>query len=227
VRANATVGDAATGTAVASAREAASAGYGCVKLKVGARPLEADLDRVHAVRDALDPDVAVRVDANAAWDRDAADRAVRALAGVVDYVEQPLGGGDVPGHAALRGRGARIAVDESLVAAGVDEVLGSAAADVLVLKPMALGGVDRAFDVAARARARGVDVVVTTTVDAAVARAGATHLAAAIPDVPPCGLATGSLLASDLAPAPVVSDGAVVVPTGPGLGDVFDDLRSD
>jgi o-succinylbenzoate synthase len=226
VRANATVGDDGADATVAAAREAVAAGFDCLKLKAGARPLEADLDRVRAVRAALDPDVALRVDANGAWEPGAAARAVRALDGVVAYVEQPLGGGDVPGHAALRGRGAPVALDESLVAAGADELLRAGAADVLVVKPTALGGVDRALDVAARARARDVDVVVTTTVDAAVARAGATHLAAAVPDVPACGLATGSLLASDLAPVPVASAGRVAVPPGAGLGDAFDDRRS-
>jgi len=52
-----------------------------------------------------------------------------------------------------------------------------------------------------------------------VARAGAVHLAASIPGVGPCGLATGSMLRSDLAPDPAtVEDGTVTVPQGPGLG---------
>ena len=65
----------------------------------------------------------------------------------------------------------------------------------------------------------------TTTVDAVVARVGAVHVAAAIPDVPACGLATGSMLASDLAPDPApVADGSVSVPEGPGLGAGLDPL---
>jgi L-alanine-DL-glutamate epimerase-like enolase superfamily enzyme len=92
---------------------------------------------------------------------------------------------------------------------------------------MVVGGVDRALAVATRAREAGVDAVVTTTVDAAVARAGAVHLAAAVPDVPACGLATGSLLSSDVAPDPApVADGTASVPPDPGLaGEAFDGLR--
>jgi L-alanine-DL-glutamate epimerase-like enolase superfamily enzyme len=61
-------------------------------------------------------------------------------------------------------------------------------------------------------------------VDAVVARTAAVHVAAAIPDVPACGLATGSLLADDLYPDPApVENGSVVVPDGPGLaGAAFD-----
>ena len=84
---------------------------------------------------------------------------------------------------------------------------------------MALGGVDRAREAARRARAVGVEVVVTTTIDAVVARTAAVHLAASLPDVPACGLATAELLADDLAPDPApVENGRVRVPQNPGLG---------
>jgi o-succinylbenzoate synthase len=224
---NATVGDADPTATAASAREAVDGGYGTLKVKVGARSLEADLDRLDAVREAVGKGPTLRADANGAWDRETATAAVDALAARdVAYVEQPLPAGDLEGHAAIRGRGVGVALDES-VAADADAVLAADAADVVVLKPMALGGVDRAFEVAERARAAGVRAVVTTTVDAAVARAGAVHLAAALPSPPACGLATGELLADDVAsdPAPV-RDGVVAVPAGPGLaGAAFDDLR--
>jgi L-alanine-DL-glutamate epimerase-like enolase superfamily enzyme len=69
--------------------------------------------------------------------------------------------------------------------------------------------------------------VVTTTIDAVVARTAAVHVAAAIPEIAPCGLATGSLLADDLAADPVtISEGAASVPTSGGLcGSGFDSLR--
>jgi L-alanine-DL-glutamate epimerase-like enolase superfamily enzyme len=105
-------------------------------------------------------------------------------------------------------------------------VLAADAADVLVLKPMALGGPDRTLDAARAARDAGADAVVTTTIDGVVARLGALHVAAAVPEVPACGLATGSLLAEDLAPDPApVRDGSMAVPGGPGLaGDALDSL---
>ena len=106
-------------------------------------------------------------------------------------------------------------------------MLDAGAADAVVLKPMALGGPDRALAAALRARRAGVEPVVTTTIDAVVARTAAVHVAAAIPDVSPCGLATGALLDEDLAPDPCpIADGSLPVPSGAGLaGRAFDELR--
>ncbi|QLG62118.1 mandelate racemase/muconate lactonizing enzyme family protein [Halorarum salinum] len=249
VPANATVGDGPVAETVAAAESAVAAGFRTLKVKVGARPLAEDLERIEAVADAVGatpPDAAsdgasvgedadaddatatLRADANGAWDRETATRALRTLEGVVAYVEQPLSAGDLAGHAALRGVGAPVALDESLAACGPFAALAADAADALVLKPMAIGGLERAAAVARAAARRGVDPVVTTTVDAAVARAGAVHLAAAIPGGAERahGLATGDLLAADVADDPVpVVDGRVAVPDGPGLaGEAFEGL---
>jgi len=219
VPANATVGDADADETAERVRAAAAAGFDCVKVKAGARSLDADLARVGAARDAA-PDVALRVDANAAWDRETAARAFDALADLdVADVEQPLDAADLDGHASLRGGEVGVAVDESVVSRGLDAVLDADAADVVVLKPMALGGPDRAYEAGERARRAGVAPVVTTTFDAVYARTAAVHVAAALSPIPPCGLATADALATDLAPDPApVTDGAVVVPQGKGNG---------
>jgi o-succinylbenzoate synthase len=238
---NATVGDGTPDEAAAEARRAVDEGFDCLKLKVGARDVDADVERVRAVREAVGDAVALRADANGAWDRETARRALDALAPFdLAYVEQPLPASDLDGLAALcggdggegtdgaaGGETVPIAADESVAAAGIDAVLDADAADAVVLKPMALGGPDRALAAALRARSQGVDPVVTTTIDAVVARTAAAHVAAAIPDVAPCGLATGSLLDEDLAPDPYpVADGRMAVPSGPGLaGGAFDGLR--
>ena len=233
---NATVGDGSPEETAAEARRAVEAGFDCLKLKVGARGVDADVERVRAVREAVGDEIGLRADANGAWDRETARRALDALADFdLAYVEQPLPAADLDGLAALRGRdrpggadgGVPIAADESVAARGIDAVLDAGAADAVVLKPMALGGPDRALSAALRARSAGVDPVVTTTIDAVVARTAAVHVAAAIPDVSPCGLATGSLLDVDLAPDPCpIDDGRIAVPSGPGLaGGAFDDLR--
>ncbi|WP_423751584.1 o-succinylbenzoate synthase [Salinirarus marinus] len=224
---NATVGGDDVGETVAAASRADANGFDCLKLKVGVGGLDADVDRVRAVRDAVGDEVTLRLDANGSWDRETAGRAVDALADFdVAYVEQPLPADDLDGHADLRGRGVEIALDESLAARSLETVLARDAADVVILKPMVLGGPVEATDAADRARSAGVDPVVTTTVDAAPARTAAVHVAATIPDVRPCGLGTGALLDADVAPDPApVVDGAATVPEGPGTaGDAFDSL---
>lgn len=221
---NATIGDGPAAETVAAALDAVAEGYDCLKCKVGARPVSEDAERIRAVREAVGPAVELRADANAAWSREEARTALDALADAgVAYVEQPLAADDIAGHAALREGNAGIALDETLAARSVADALAADAADVVVLKPMALGGLDRALEAAREARRAGVEPVVTTTVDGVVARTGAVHLAAAIPDRPACGLATGDLLAGDLGPDPApVADGYARVPRESGLGVTVD-----
>jgi len=224
---NATVGDADRETTVDRAAAAVDRGFDCLKCKVGARPLDEDVTRVRAVREAVGDGVALRLDANGAWTREDAERALERFEPLdVAYVEQPVPADDLAGLADLRGNGVDIAIDEGLVEHSMADVFDADAADVAVLKPMVLGGPGNAQTLALRARDRGIEPVVTTTVDAVVARTAAVHVAAAIPDVAPCGLATADMLAADLTddPAPV-SDGSIAVPQDPGLGVDADEVR--
>lgn len=219
---NATIGAGSPDEAAAAAREAVDEGFRCLKLKVGVGTVREDAERVERVRDAIDWAAAVRADANGAWDRERARAAFDEFAlRDVAYVEQPLAPDDLDGHAALRREavGVGVALDESLRTATIDEVTAAGAADVAVLKPMVLGGVDRARRAALRARREGVTPIVTTTVDAVVARTAAVHLAASIPGIDPCGLATADRLAEDIGPDPAPVDcGDIAVPQGDGLG---------
>jgi o-succinylbenzoate synthase len=216
---NATVGDAdprATADAVAAAVDD---GFAVVKVKVGARSLAADRERLETVRDGAG-EVTLRVDANGAWDLATAREAVDMLAKLdVALVEQPLPADDLLEHAELRGRGVDVALDESLRRYDVGEVVRADAADTVVVKPMVHGGPRRARTVAMRARGAGFDPIVSNTVDAVLARTAAVHVAASIPQVPVSGLATADRLAGDLAPDPCgVRAGAIRVPQAPGLG---------
>ena len=88
-----------------------------------------------------------------------------------------------------------IAADESVNnLTQLQQVINAQAADIIILKPMALGGIITAYRAAAIAFNAGLDVVVTTTIDGAIARQAAFDLAAALPIKRACGLATGHLL---------------------------------
>ena len=187
------------------------AGSGCrtAKVKVAERgqTLADDLARCEAVRDALGPAGRLRVDANGAWDLDAAGRAVRALDRFdLEYVEQPCAA--VEDLAALRVRLARsgrpvpVAADESIRRAEDPyRVVALDAADVAVLKVAPLGGVRAALEVAERI---GLPVVVSSAVETSVGLAAGVALAAALPELPyACGLATIGLLADDVVTEPL------------------------
>lgn len=221
---NATIGDGSPTETAREATEAVERGFDCCKLKVGRRAVEDDIERVRRTRESVGADVELRVDANEAWTYDEATTALEAFADLgVSLLEQPLPAGALEGHADLRshdgGEGVAIALDEGLLEHGVDTICEAEAADAVVLKPMALGGVDVARKVAAWVQELEITPIVTTTIDAVVARTGAVHLAASIPDIPACGLATGELLAEDLGRDPVLLEkGSAVVPQAKGLG---------
>lgn len=219
---NATIGDAPVAETANEVAAAVDRGFDCCKLKLGRRHLEDDLERVRRAREVAGGGVELRVDANGAWSFDEATRALETLAAVdVAVLEQPLPAGALEGHADLRGRttDVQIALDEGLLEHGVDTICDAGAADAVVLKPMALGGIDVARKVAAWVQELEIEPIVTTTIDAVVARTAAVHLAASIPDVPASGLATAELLAEDLGRDPVLLDrGSAVVPQTKGIG---------
>jgi o-succinylbenzoate synthase len=190
---------------------------GCTTAKVkvaaaGQTPAE-DEERLRAVRDALGPAGRIRVDANGAWDVDAAagrlsryDRA----AGGLEYAEQPCR--TVEDLAAVRRRvDIPIAADESIRRAGDPlRVATLHAADVAVLKVQPLGGVRACLRIADQI---GLPVVVSSALETSVGIAAGVALAAALPELPyACGLATVGLLAADVVADPLVAvDGALPV----------------
>ncbi|NDL57567.1 o-succinylbenzoate synthase [Phytoactinopolyspora mesophila] len=178
-------------------------GSGCstAKVKVADHPdsLPEDLARVEAVRDALGPGGAVRVDANGVWDVDAAVTHIRRLdaaAGGLEYVEQPCP--TIEDLAAVRRRvDVRIAADESIRRAEDPmRVAVAGAADIAVIKCTPLGGVRRALQVA---EAAALPCVVSSALETSVGLSAQLALAGALPDLDfACGLGTLALLDGDV-----------------------------
>jgi L-alanine-DL-glutamate epimerase-like enolase superfamily enzyme len=209
----------------AAAREAAravAAGHRTVKLKLDGRE---DLARASAVRDAVGPGVALRLDANALWpDVDAAAEALAAFAPLApEFFEQPVGG--LEPLAALQPRVPfPLAADEALVDANACDRALAAGLRVLVLKPMWRGGLLAARALAARAQAAGARVVLSSALDRGVGTAGVLHLAASL-SAPGCvGLGTAGLFADGGALEGLVPTGGKLdVPVTPGLGALCHD----
>jgi o-succinylbenzoate synthase len=208
--------------AAIEARRAVGDGFETLKLKVGAGDPGEDCARVRAVRAAVGNEAELRLDANGAWDADLAIAILRELDGAnLELAEQPVAPADVAGLARVRAAVlVPIAADESIAdPARAAAVLEQRAADTLVLKPAVLGGLRASLALAARARAAGVRVFVTTGLDGAIARAAALALAAALPGpLPACGLATGAWLAEDIGAGPEPKDGSLELCEEPGLG---------
>ena len=197
------------------------------KHRTGTLPVDEDLERLAALRDAC-PASELRVDVNGAWDE-------RTVAGIlprlaeqrIDLLEQPLPGEATAAMARIRAMTPfPVAADESLaLPGGLAAVLNAQAADLLVLKPMVLGGLRMAHALARHAAGSGVASIATTTFDSSIGTAAALHLAAALPGFQFAhGLSTGEHLAADLVTTPIVpSAGALRLLDRPGLGVELDE----
>jgi o-succinylbenzoate synthase len=229
VAVNALVTGADASTVEQSAARAVAQGFTTFKLKVAALSLAKDVERVRALRTTIGPSHAIRLDANGAWSEAQATRALDTLAEHgIEYVEQPAPANDLAALRRLRERKSiPVAADEAIRSlADAREIIELAAADCLVIKPAVLGGLRPAMDVAAAAHRGGLSHVVTSFLDSAIGERAALHLAASVPGMPgPCGVATRSLFAADVAALADAVQGRMKVPDSAGLGIAPSSLR--
>ncbi|MFL5356935.1 mandelate racemase/muconate lactonizing enzyme family protein [Archangium sp.] len=185
VHVNALLGAPSPEALAQEAQRAVAEGYETLKIKVAGRPLSEDIARLQAVREAVGPAVRLRVDANGAWKESEAGAALEALSAYgLELCEQPVAPEEYEALARLSERApCPLAADESLAIPEVLRVLldRPSTVKVLVLKPMVLGGLLPTLAVAREAASRGLEAYVTSSLDGVIARAGAAHLAAALP----------------------------------------------
>ncbi|MCI0569670.1 MAG: hypothetical protein L0Y66_02880 [Myxococcaceae bacterium] len=221
---NALLPDADPRALAAAGARAVEQGFRTLKVKVAARPLDEDLARLRALRESVGPEVRIRIDANGGWTVKDALRALERLGEVgLELCEQPVPARDVAGLAALRNRvPCAVAADESLaVPAQARAVLDSGAADVLVLKPMVLGGLLSTLALAVEGARSGMEAYVTSSLDGPVARAGAAQVAAVFPEgvsKRASGLAVGHLFVDEPLHPYVPAGGEITLPDAPGFG---------
>ncbi len=219
VSVNRTIAAADRSGAALEAAQARAEGYETVKVKVG---IGDDAGRLAAVRAFAGPQMAIRIDANGAWEPAEAAATLQALEPVgIELCEEPVHG--LQGVAALRElTEIPLAIDESAEdPMALDE---PRSADLACLKIARCGGITATIAATARARAAGYEVYLASTLDGPLGIAAALHAAAVIGPVRACGLATLGLFAAidepDGFPDPLpIRGGTIAVPAGSGLGE--------
>jgi O-succinylbenzoate synthase len=176
------------------------------KVKVGEN-LSEDIVRLARIR-SLGRDINIRIDVNGLWSvKDALTNlyAFYEEVGPFEYVEQPCATIEelrelkASIHIPLK-----IAVDEAVRKAQDPFAINlDGAADIVILKVQPLGGIERAHEIAQHHK---LPVVVSSALESAVGINYGLELAASFEDMNfDCGLATGSLLNSDVAHLPIVN----------------------
>ncbi|WP_375773804.1 o-succinylbenzoate synthase [Archangium gephyra] len=224
VHVNALLGAASPEALAQEARRAVAEGYETLKLKVAGRPLAEDVTRLSAVRDAVGAAIRLRVDANGGWTEEEARAALEALGRYgLELCEQPVAPENPEALARLSEHSpCPLAADESLALPDVTQHIlkHPETVGILVLKPMVLGGLLPTLSLAREAAKRGMDAYVTSSLDGVIARAGAAHLAAALPSGRyASGLGVGHLFKDEPGNHPFRPvQGRIQIPRTPGLG---------
>ncbi|MEM8664738.1 MAG: enolase C-terminal domain-like protein, partial [Pseudomonadota bacterium] len=196
------------------------------KLKTGFGGHAFDIKRLERLRALYGDEASLRIDYNQGLPAYDAVRQIRDLEPFrPTFVEQPVKRHERDALAAItRAVDVPIMADEAVFDAR--EALLAARdriADIFSLKTAKAGGIRRALEVAAIARAAGIEVYGGCMFETSIAHAAGTHLMAAVPDLTlGCEFYMSTYYAAEdicCEPFPVMA-GHVVVPTAPGLGVV-------
>jgi len=200
-------------------------GYGQLKLRVGMRPFQMDLDRFRAVAAVAVGRASLAVDANQAWTPKEAIRNIRALHAVapLEYMEQPTPARDF--HALRQVTAATevpIMADESLQSPrDALELIRLQAVDLLHIKLVKVGGLIPARQVMAIAEAAGVGYMMGQMTEGRAATTAAAHCAAAS-RARYFELYGSEEVLDDPAKGVRLVHGKAILPEGPGLGVELD-----
>ena len=209
---------------VVKAKEIVRDGFEAIKLKVG-RPGYLDVEHVRAVRRAVGPSIAIKVDTNQCWALPTAIANLKAMANLdLQYSEQPLPYWDVDGLAQLRQSvDLPICVDESVFTHhDALRVVKSQAADIINIKLGKAGGIHSALKVNAIAEAAGLKCMIGCFSETRLGLSASAHLAMARANICFLDLDSAFYISADPVVGGIMFDevrgGVIHVSDDPGLG---------
>ena len=207
-------------------------GFRSAKVKVGGN-IDADRDRVAAIREAVGPEFHLRIDANAGYDAETSIELARMVAPYhLQLFEQPVPDHDIAGMARVRREanelGLPIMADESVLDhASLIRIIKADAADIVKVKVMKQGGILNTRRMIATAEAAGIRCVVghgfglgPHTVAEIMVAATSNNVIDGLECVGP--LKTREDVVTQKLD---LSSGSLVLPGGPGLGVTLDDTK--
>lgn len=207
---------------VSRAREILRNGFKIIKVKIGINPRE-DVRRVEAVREAVNDDVIIRVDANQGYNPKTAIRVIRKIEHFeIEFVEQPVPAWDIDGLAKVRRAvDTPIMADESVHAPeDLIKVIKKDAVDMVNIKLMKAGGIFKAKQIALIAEAAGIPCMIGCMAESRVAITAAAHLLASTRNIEYADLDSPFFLKEDPVKRGGVfyEEGVPKPPEMPGLG---------
>ncbi len=198
-------------------------GFRILKIKVG-KEGQKDVERIKAIRQAVGPDIKLRIDANQGWSAKDAVRIIRKLEDMgidMDLVEQPVNAHDFEGMKLVTSQvQTPILADESVFSAmDAIHIIKERAADLINIKLMKTGGIYEALKVCAIAECYEVECMIGCMLESKIAVSAAAHLAAAKGIITRADLDGPSLCREDpYTGGPSFLGNRILMNTEPGLG---------
>ncbi|MDP2881480.1 MAG: o-succinylbenzoate synthase [Azonexus sp.] len=198
--------------------EAADAGFSVLKLKVGIAPVSDEITTLHQLAGALPTGLRLRLDANRAWNFADAQTFIAACAGLpIEGLEEPLAEPTPVLLQKLQSTAAfPLAIDESIHLLDA-HFFRHPPVGRIVIKPARHGGLLASVELALRARASGIEVIVTSSLESACGLLACAHLAAAVAPDAAHGLTTADWFADDTGTTPAIVGSQLQLPSSPGL----------
>ena len=205
-------------------------GFRSAKVKVGGN-IEADRDRLKAIRAAVGPEFKLRIDANAGYDADTSIKLARMMLPFnLQLFEQPVPWDDIAGMARVRREagGIPIMADESVLDhTSLIRIIKAGAADIVKVKVMKQGGFLNTRRMIATAEAAGIRCVVGHGFGLGINTMAEVMCAATSNNVINGLECVGPLKTSDdiVTHKLDLTAGSITLPAGPGLGVVLDESK--
>ena len=208
---------------VADALDAVSRGYDILKIKVG-KDGTGDVERIAAIREAVGPDVQLRVDANQGWTPKQSVAIISAMEDRnlnIELVEQSVKAHDIAGMQFVTSRVyTPILADESVFSpADAIDIIQKGAADLINIKLMKTGGIHQALKICDVAELYGVECMIGCMLESKLSVSAAAHLCCGRSVITKADLDGPSLCSVDpFTGGPVFEEALVTMSEAPGVG---------
>jgi len=175
-------------------------GFKALKVKVGINPYE-DVERIRLIREAINNDIQIRIDANQGW---TPKQAIEVLTKIerfnIQFAEQPVPAEDMTGLVEVR-RNSPIPImaDESVHSPeDALRLIQAKAIDLINIKLMKSGGILKARKIAEIVEASGIPCMIGCMGESEIGIAAGAHLAAAVKNIQHADLDSDILLKDKL-----------------------------
>lgn len=173
-------------------------GYQIIKIKVGRKTVEEEIQTVQKIKKILNPKARLRLDANRSWEFQDAVRFGKAIGSDnIEYVEEPIS--DInKSNGFYEQTGIPIALDESLTEIPQDTFKNINGLKAFVIKPSLLGGFERSMEFIRFGLENNIYSVISSTFESGLGLIALANFAAGINPGIAMGLDTYKWFKNDL-----------------------------